>query len=295
MLQNAERDKLLKFLPSDSFSDISPMNSFTKSVADSLGRHFVTLSCVQYPSDSSEMRIHVFSGFVMAINGEWFYVTAGHILRDIKLSIDSGAVFDIWRLGDQTAGKCFANTAVPYDFQLDKWLVLENADAGLDYATVHIDGLLRLALEAGGVIALEPSSWGDHLTDHKYWSLVGIPKESVAYDGKTIITARVVMAPLIPTEMPHIPEYKAHNQFYAKLADGSDDFVKDIDGMSGGPIFMLCKVEETWKYKVIGVQSAWYPSSRTVAACPFASFGEALEPIVEQAMQLTNSTARSEV
>jgi hypothetical protein len=59
--------------------------------------------------------------------------------------------------------------------------------------------------------------------------------------------------------------------------------IKDIDGMSGGPVFALKKVDGVWKYKVIGVQSGWYPSARIIAACPISSFGVALEEAVESA------------
>lgn len=266
------------------------MNNFTESVAKSVGRHFVTLTCVQHQAGSNDRKVHVFSGFVVAVKGEWFYMTAGHILRDIRQALESGSTFDIWRFGDQTAGNHFRDTAVPYDFDLDKWLVLEDAEAGLDYATVHIGGLLRRLLEAGGVVALDRNAWGDHVTEHEHWALVGIPSETVAYDGKTVITARVVMAPLVPMEAPPLADRRAQNQFYAQLADDSEVFVRDVDGMSGGPVFMLHRVEEIWKYRVIGVQSAWYRSSRVVAVCPFASFGEALEPMVEEALQLLSSS-----
>jgi hypothetical protein len=60
--------------------------------------------------------------------------------------------------------------------------------------------------------------------------------------------------------------------------------VKDVDGMSGGPIVMLWKANEAWKYSVIGIQSAWYRSARIIAACPFSSFTEALEPVVHEAL-----------
>jgi hypothetical protein len=56
--------------------------------------------------------------------------------------------------------------------------------------------------------------------------------------------------------------------------------VDDIDGMSGGPIFTLKNVGNEWRYFVIGIQSGWYPDSRVIAACPFASLGAALEEIV---------------
>jgi hypothetical protein len=266
------------------------MTNFTERVAKSVGRHFVTLSCIHHPPPPENIRIHVFSGFVVAVKGEWFYMTAGHILRDIRSALAAGSKFDIWRFGDQTAGNQFHDTAVPYDFDIEKWFVLEDADLGLDYATVHIGGLFRQLLEAGGVSALDKNAWGDHLTEHDHWVLIGIPKETVAYDGKTIISARFVMAPLNQTTGPLPAEKKADNQFYAALADGSENFVNDVDGMSGGPVFMLRQIENLWKYKVIGVQGAWYPSKRLLAICPFSTFGEALEPIVEEALHLFGQT-----
>jgi hypothetical protein len=52
--------------------------------------------------------------------------------------------------------------------------------------------------------------------------------------------------------------------------------------MSGGPIFALKKVDGTWKYSAIGVQSGWYEKSRIIAACPLSSFAHALEDLVSQ-------------
>ena len=264
------------------------MTNFTERVAKSIGRHFVTLSCVQHRPESDETHIHIFSGFFVAVKGEWFYMTAGHILRDIRSAIEGGSTFDVWRFGDQTAGNRFQDMAIPYAFDIEQWFVLEDAEAGLDYATVHIGGLYRKQLEAGGVTALDKNAWGDHLSEHGHWVLAGIPKETVSYDGKTVISARFVMAPLTSADAPESAGRKAENKFYAKLADDSERCVNDIDGMSGGPVFTLRLVDETWKYKVIGVQSAWYPSSRVVAVCPFATFGEALEPVVEEALQLAS-------
>ena len=198
-------------------------------------------------------------------------------------------MFDIWRLGDQTAGQKFQDTAVPYDFEIDHWCVLEDAELGLDYAAVHLGGLYRRQLEVGGVLPFGPDSWSDHTAPHDYWALVGVPRESVAYDGKTIITARIVVAPLAMTVPPLLAEARASNQFYAKLAGDSDGFVQDLAGMSGGSVAMLRHVDDAWKYSIIGVQSGWYPSLRTIAACPIRSFIEAIRPIVEEALSLASS------
>ena len=106
----------------------------------------------------------------------------------------------------------------------------------------------------------------------------------------SMISAKVVVIPLNSTSPPPLAEEKAQNQFYAKLAEDSEQVVKNIVGMSGGPVFMLKYVDETWKYNLIGVQSGWYPESRIIAACPFTTFGEALEPFVREARLLAQQS-----
>lgn len=250
-----------------------------------IGRHFVTLSCVQRFLPDGGEHIHLFSGFVVDISGEWFYITAGHILCDVRAAIDAGSAFDVWRLGDQTAGHNFKNTGVPYAFELSHWLVIEDEEAGLDYATVHLGGLYRRQLEAGGIVPFQLDAWSDHTVPHDRWALVGVPTESVGYDGETLITARIVVAPLTATSTPALAGDKGNNQFYAKLDDDPEGIVEDLVGMSGGPIVML-KHDEVWKYSIIGVQSGWYPNLRTIAACPIRSFVDALRPIVGEALHM---------
>jgi hypothetical protein len=236
---------------------------------------------VQRQHGGAEEKVLVFSGFLVEGGDVWFYVTAGHILRDIRASLANGGEFDVWRLDDQTAGNRFNGAAIPYAFDIDKWLVIDDEDVGLDYAALPLDTIYRLQLKAGGAIPIDKVAWGDHVTEHDQWALVGIPYETVAYDQENIITGRIAVMPLEPAEEPAVAGRKAENQFYARLTDLGN--VKDIGGMSGGPVFALKKVEGEWKYKVIGVQSTWYPSARTIAACPFVSLGASLEELVEAA------------
>lgn len=258
------------------------MATLTERVFRTVGPHFVTLSCVQRQVSTSKERVFVFSGFLVEVDDVWFYVTAGHILRDIRISIQNGDTFDVWRLGDQTAGAKFGYAAIPFHFELDDWLIVEIDYLGLDYAAVPLRDLYRKQLVAGGCVAIGPNAWSDHVTEHDFWALVGIPSESIDYDDKTLITAKVVVIPVTPTKAPEMANDKAQNQFYAKLSADSIDRVTDVDGMSGGPVFALKKIEDKWMYGVIGVQSAWYPSSRVVAVCPFSSFGDALQTIVRE-------------
>jgi len=244
-----------------------------------VGRHFVSLSCVQRHPGRDEEKILVFSGFLVEASGIWFYVTAGHILRDIRAALNAGAEFDVWRLDDQTAGNRFkGTTAIPYAFDIDRWLVVEDEKVGLDYAAVPLDPYYQRQLEAGEAIPIGKIAWGDHLTEHDHWALVGIPSEALAYDQESIITGRTVVIPLERAEEPEAADRKAENQFYARLKNMGD--VKDIDGMSGGPVFALKKVAGEWRYCVIGVQSGWYRTNRIIVSCPFSLFGAWLEELM---------------
>lgn len=214
------------------------MNNFTERVARSVGRHFVALSYLKRSPTSKKTQVLIFSGFIVDILGEWFYVTAGHTLEGIRQMIVDGFTFDTWRLDDQTAGNQLGKIAIPFDFQLDHWCVLEDASVGLDYAAVHFGGIYRQQLEVGGVVPFTKQAWGDYITAHDYWVLAGIPTESIS-EGATKITAQFAMLPLVPEKPPHNAEKKAENQFFAKLMDGSEDVVNDIVGMSGGPIVAL--------------------------------------------------------
>ena len=269
------------------------ISDFTKRVAASLGRHFVTLSCQQHLPGIEQPNTLVFSGFVVEILGEWFYMTAGHILEDVRAAERSGARFDAWRFGDQLAGNAFNGAAVPYEFEDDKWLALDDRSAGIDYAVGHIRHFYRRQLEAGGVTAIDRTAWSDHVTASDHWALVGVPSESVEYDGKTIITARVVLVPLVPTTEPDAAGSKAENQFYARPAEDSAPYFKNPDGFSGAPVFSLSYVGERWLYNVIGVQSAWYESSGTLAICPFTSFAQSIEDELREAMNSIGSDGKS--
>jgi hypothetical protein len=71
------------------------MANFNKRVFESTGRHLVTLSCVQrVPGDTKEY-LQLISGFIVELVGQWLFVTAGHVLKEIQAAIDGGAEFDV--------------------------------------------------------------------------------------------------------------------------------------------------------------------------------------------------------
>lgn len=260
----------------------------TRLLYESAGRHFVTLSCVQHLPKDGGSKALIFSGFLVEIEGLWLYITAGHILEGVKRALSSGSNFDRWRLDDSTAGNKFNGFAVPLDFVVDEWLAIRDEDLGFDYAALPLLDLYRHQLAAGGARALGVDAWGTHLGEHEAWALIGIPSESVNFDGVTQLTARVVTVPLKPAATPLDADSKAENQFYATFAASPDGSIQDMDGMSGGPVFSLHRRDaDSWTYKVIGVQSAWYKNQKVLAICPFDLFGVAIVHVIDEARRIS--------
>lgn len=273
-----------KHLRCKTLIDTASMGDLIEHFKASAGRHFVTLSCVQTLPNGTEIA-HVFSGFIAEVSGAWVFVTAGHVLRRFDEATAAGSTFSVWRLGDQTAAMGrFQDTAVPFEFSKDEWLVIEREDVGLDYAVIGLHDHFRRQLEAGGVTALDKTAWAQPTqSGDTQWALMGVPSESVRYDGKTILTARFVVVRVFPTNPPEGVGERSANQIYARLMDGSEAVVSNADGLSGGPIFAVTKADGDWKYSVIGVQSAWYRGQRLIAFCPWITFARELEKEVELA------------
>jgi hypothetical protein len=254
----------------------------TRAVFKAIGRHFVTLSFDYVPPGKTlaEKRSGVVSGFVVEIDRIWFYVTAGHVIDELREGLRIGGKFDRWRLDDQTAGNQFKGAAVPYDFSLERWFVLRDDDIGMDYAATPLSPLYRENLKAGGVIPIVKEAWGRYpLKEYHEYALMGVPAETVINPRQGFVEARVMMIPLEPVDAPPSAGKTAQNMFFAKLKFDATGTTRpeSIKGMSGGPIFGLRKIEGQRKYWIVGVQSGWYENLLIVSVCPFPSFALAIE------------------
>lgn len=254
--------------------------NFNDDFLKAVGKHFVTMSARQTPPGNSDANVFVASGFVILVKELWFYVTAGHIIRELQTALATGSTFDTWRLGDQAARSPF-DSGIPFHFDPTEWIVIRDEAVGLDYAALALRELYRDGLRAGGIIPIGPEAWGNYVAGYHQWVLIGVPTETVNGDGKTSISAKLVSAALKESCAPEAAGEKAKNQFYAQLIDGSETIVRNVEGMSGGPVFATFKTDQGLTYKLIGIQSAWYPTSRIVAVCPFSSLGVGLQQTIQ--------------
>ena len=142
----------------------------TQPIANAVRKHFVSLSCVQSKPNSTGRKLHLFSGFVIEILDAWFFITAGHVVRDLRTETAAGSTFGKWRLADTISGPKFQNTAVPFEFSLDSWLVVENESIGIDYAAIHLEDFFARQLSVGGVTPIARDAWADHPAFRNRWA-----------------------------------------------------------------------------------------------------------------------------
>jgi hypothetical protein len=255
------------------------MRAIEPSMLQKLARHFLVLKFRRTGPGTAveEGCLGAASCFVLHAGG-WFLVTAAHVINDVKLALSQGVRFDSWALHDEAAGHQF-KFGVPIAFDPEEWWFANDEAAGLDYAALPLSELAAKALQAGGVVPLSAAAWRNALAEEfRAHLLLGMPSESVSLTG-TGMSGRLVMLPLMICAPPTGCDNRIENMFFAKIRDNDSpdvQTVRNIEGMSGGPIFGIRLIDGVEKYSAIGIQSGWWSDSRIVSCCRLEGFARAL-------------------
>lgn len=224
------------------------------------------------------------SAFVISVRNIWFLVTAGHILRDLDERLRAGRKIVKSGLMDGLVSR--KSFHIPFNLgDTPKWYV---CDDGLDYALIPLRPAFVRQLIAGGVCALGENAWTNIPDSPDGCFLVGFPNQgadiTITPDGVNFSLG----TPLIPVRLVDDPPEilkRGANRIYAKVptvnadADGKKITLTDIDGISGGPLFVVKNTDEhKFRYWVVAIQSGWAPQSRVLAACP-------IQPLVDAVAQ----------
>ena len=246
-----------------------PCVASTSFLQHAASKHFVSMTYrADLPDVGAQNQLHFASCFRVELKGYWWLVTAGHVINGLNAAIDQGARVRDFNLHDKLAGNSF-DFSVPIDYESDSWVVVEGLPDGADYAACPLISLYRRCLEVGGIQAIAEQAWGPPPFDqYDHWLLAGIPKESLeVVEGKNVL--KLTLMPASPCEPPINTTFlPSPNKVYGRLItqpelDGVS--IRDIDGMSGCPVFGVNIHDGKVTYWLIGVQSSWYRDSRTVA------------------------------
>lgn len=215
-------------------------------------------------------KFEVITTFVLQHQAQWYFVTAGHIIEDLHRLVEDGWVLRDCRIVDTLIPE--ATSSEPAYLPIDNLLAAGYQYEGkggdkIDFALVHIPSLVRIALEANGVEALDESGYLSVHAPVACYGLVGVPRERVMSTKRTSTIAHC----LFPIERLSHKDTKFTQTdpdlFYGKVDLG--DSIKDLDGVSGGPIFgFWLDAEQGWKYGVVGIQSKWTYPARHILATP---------------------------
>lgn len=232
------------------------------------------------------------SGFVITVRSIWFFITAGHILQDLKSRLRVGRRIMKSRLFADLASKK-TSQAVPFTLgDTPQWYI--NSE-GVDYAVIPLrPGFVR-PLIADGILPLTETSWNDCPDKADDYFLLGFPSQaktvSIASNGikgTVNISVGCPLLPIFPVSDPPSTLKCSNARFYAKvpivggIVQGIQTKLTDIDGMSGGPIFAIKWIDsKNIRYWVIAVQSGWLRSERTLAACPILPLVNAIEQSID--------------
>ncbi len=232
-----------------------------------MARAFVSIG-VEVPAAPREQRFTAFSGFVVEINHEWFWVTADHIidenhdgLRSIEDRIDVN--LSLIALCDQSGHKTHfrfktedcVRMPLLTKMQLSRLesksneeQYVESISDDLDLAAIYFSKYYMDHLKAVGVLPLKESEWlfdpeeNKETFDDYVLCLAGIPQNSYVPDNTGLnMTFKTLSIDSSRYEPPF---------FYCIPAWESDTHVGSLVGFSGGPIF----IADRQKTALLGVQ-----------------------------------------
>lgn len=259
-----------------------------------MGQHLVVL-VGQYKSvndDGSPLGegIFSFSGCLLGAADHYFWMTAGHCLKDHldtpirngNLQLFDGGFADYFGLnvGDK-------KYRVPFTYSPGDGFYVEDAGRGLDFGFIPLDSLTVKCFLANGVKPVGPVDWlTDRETKFDHYKMYGIPAHLNKFErdasGQPRGGIQPVMVSIDPLDRMSDENLLSNEWFFGRLNPNAGD-LKDIAGMSGGPIYGFTRLEENkWTYKIIALQSRWFPRTRTIFGCSLPSVVQALHEAIER-------------
>jgi hypothetical protein len=250
--------------------------------------HLVTLEVaytVKHRNKPHEDARTYLSGFLLweklsGDEGATIWVTAGHCMQRIEkelLGKPEHYANVRFRFVDTLHDAVVFDLPVPFDYVAESikgWLVHTNergVGLGLDYGVIFLRPHYSRPRAANWIRPVAGENWkGTPAAFDKYFML-GLPAKRVGPDVQGIWSATPSMVEITRLdERPDCFGEQTDDMFYG-VAD-PDSEVRNIEGMSGGPIVGLKRGDDgVARYWVIAVQSSWYRAGRVVCASPLST------------------------
>jgi hypothetical protein len=223
-----------------------------------------------------------FSGFVIEFFDRWFWVTAGHCLKEFLDEPIRAGHLKVWNVGfaDNFALEARHHDILPVTYEPGCGYYIEDPMAALDFGLIPLDDLQKQGMQKNKVIAVNRVNWiHQHSLVFSHYKMLGFPShlitETRRSDGHVdgdLATAMITLDRLSPADVDNSPEGV---WFVGQIPP--DVTISSIKGMSGGPIYGFRQLDNgSWVYHVVALQSWWDEKRRIAYGCSLPYFAEAL-------------------
>lgn len=245
----------------------------------------------------------VLSGFVIAYRDLWMFITAGHVIRELSSSSEKGYKNVSMSFVDGFSPASGKITHIPFSFNEKQWMVVDDDDSGTDIGIYFISEYYRALFQAGGVKPAVPSLGEFDQNAYDCFSVMGAPLELERESISDLATRRLsqvsVAVPMLRLWTSGIPEHVKSemartNRFLGRIEslkgiiDGQQYEIKDIDGMSGGPVFGIKFDGKSARVSIVGVQSCWKKQHRVCGVTKISSFVDWLDNKIDTLLDSAN-------
>jgi len=250
-----------------------------------LAVNYVALDADGRPVD--QVQFLACSGFVVVFHGSWFFVTAGHILKeDLDENVEAGRLRIInTAFADYFGPDARANMPTMFDYSETERFYVDDRAFGLDLGVMYLRPYLQRHLEANGVMPVSEENWlRQHQVAFDGFAVLGFPSQFVTSVPQKGDFGQEALALVQPTlvfleKLAAMPEGVEESDLpwfigKAKLRGG----LTSMKGMSGAPILgWRVSPGQQLRYWIVALQSRWLPERRLVLGCPVPVFMGILE------------------
>lgn len=236
-------------------------------------RHLVAL-CITFRLTRSEAEqqpeFRAYAGTLICIRNSIFFLTAGHIIRELEEARESDkVVIQSAVLADTFGWRRICDHPIPFDLKSARLFYIDDDEAALDFGLILLEPCYVRLLAANGVVALEEKNWIYQSTvTFDNYMMLGLPEEftssRVSDSGNGFVSPAMFSVRRLGSIPGGTPE-ACHSRFVGKI--DRTLALKSVKGMSGGPIFGF-SIGPQIRYWVVALQSSWLPDQRIVFGCP---------------------------
>lgn len=233
-------------------------------------RHMVSVSCkTNGPGDgglalSENRRLFALTGFAAAVGELWFLVTAGHIARQLRETLNNGHELTDMKLLDDFGTSPVSHLPVPFAFDPNAMFEIDS-ESGWDFSVICLRPNTIALLKQNGITPVQLLEKQPLLSEMDYFFVLGIPSENTSLTrDKQYMRIKPALITLRLNSSPPLGVEKQDPLLYFDVPNE----VRNMMGMSGGPIIAVRKLDSGWRYWVVGIQNGWDPEEHITWATP---------------------------